>query len=163
MARALVMEVAHRLGMLKPLPLRGREPKAPLAQPLDLQPGELVRVRSAAEIEATLDDRGLNRGLSFAREMLPYCGQTLRVKDRVDRLIDENDGCMLRIPRDCIILDRPCVLGGVQPWPLGLRPRARSIRSGARHGCAASRRNGAQRRTGEVGSPVDRGHDRLRP
>ena len=49
--------------------------------------------------------QGLNRGLSFDREMLPYCGRTLRVKDRVERLIDETTGRMLKIPKDCIILE----------------------------------------------------------
>jgi hypothetical protein len=116
MFRALVMEVAHRLGLLKALPLYGLGPKAPPTETLDLQPGELVQVRSPEEIEATLDDQGLNRGLSFDREMLPYCGQTLRVKARVDRIIDETTGRMLRIPKDCIILDGPvcsgeCTLG----------------------------------------------------
>ena len=63
------------------------------------------------EIKATLDDQGFNRGLSFDREMLPYCGQTLRVKRRVDRLIDETTGRMLKIPKDCIILDGPVCSG----------------------------------------------------
>jgi hypothetical protein len=111
MVRALVMEVAQRLGLLKSLPLHGPEPKSPPTEPLELQPGELVQVRSPAEIEATLDDQGLNRGLSFDREMLPYCGQTLRVKDRVERLIDETTGRMLRIPKDCIVLDGPVCSG----------------------------------------------------
>jgi hypothetical protein len=111
MIRALVMEVAHRLGFVKALPLHGEGPEAPPTEPLDLQPGELVQVRSPAEIQATLDDKGLNRGLSFDREMLPYCGQTLRVKERVDRLIDETNGRMLRIPKDCIILEGPVCSG----------------------------------------------------
>jgi hypothetical protein len=111
MVRALVMEVANRLGLLKSLPLHGPEPKSPPTETLDLQPGELVQVRSPTEIEATLDDQGLNRGLSFDREMLPYCGQTLRVKARVDRLIDETTGRMLRIPKDCIILEGPVCSG----------------------------------------------------
>ena len=105
LVRAFVMEVARRLGLLKPLPLHGPSSEAPLVEPLDLQPGELVQVRSPAEIEATLDDQGLNRGLSFDREMLPYCGRTLRVKDRVERLINETTGRMLKIPKDCIILE----------------------------------------------------------
>ena len=62
-------------------------------------------MRPAAEIEATLDENGFNRGLSFDREMLPYCGRTLRVKDRVDRLIDDKTGRMLKIPKDCLILE----------------------------------------------------------
>jgi hypothetical protein len=72
--------------------------------PLDLQPGELVEVRSQAEIEATLDDRGALRGLRFGAEMLPYCGRRARVLARVERIIDEKTGRMLRL-RDCIILE----------------------------------------------------------
>jgi hypothetical protein len=111
MIRAFVMEVAHRLGIVKALPLHGPEPKSPQTETLNLQPGELVQVRSPAEIEATLDEKGFNRGLSFDREMLPYCGQTLRVKARVERLIDETTGRMLQIPRDCILLEGPVCSG----------------------------------------------------
>jgi hypothetical protein len=72
--------------------------------PLDLRPGELVEVKSQAEIESTLDVKGEVRGLRFAAEMLPYCGTRARVLARVDRIIDEKTGRMLRL-RDCIILD----------------------------------------------------------
>ena len=51
---------------------------------LDLRPGELVRVRSAPEVFATLDDRGGLDGLPFMPEMLKYCGRTLRVGQRAD-------------------------------------------------------------------------------
>ena len=37
--------------------------------------------------------------------MLRYCGRTMRVKDRVSLLIDETTGRMLRIPKDCLILE----------------------------------------------------------
>lgn len=73
-------------------------------QPLALQPGDLVEVKSQAEIEATLDDKGAVRGLRFSAEMLPYCGQQARVLARVDRIIDEKSGRMLTL-RDCIILE----------------------------------------------------------
>jgi hypothetical protein len=105
MARVLVLEVAHRLGLTDQAPLRGPEPKAPETEPLDLQPGELVQVRSPEEIEPTLDDKGTNRGLSFDREMLRYCGQTLRVKARVNQIVDESTGRMIHIRRDAIILE----------------------------------------------------------
>ena len=72
------MEVAHRLGMLKPLPLRGPGRQAPPREPLDLQPGELVQVRSPEEIAATLDETGHNRGCRSTARCCPYCGQTLR-------------------------------------------------------------------------------------
>ena len=37
--------------------------------------------------------------------MLPYCGRTFRVKDRVRQIIDDKTGRMLNIPKDCVILD----------------------------------------------------------
>ena len=104
-SRAFAMEVAHRLGWTSQAPLRGQVEKAPETERLDLQPGEFVRVRSPEEIEATLDDKGGNRGLSFDREMLRYCGQTMRVKARVNQLIDESTGRMIHIRRDAIILE----------------------------------------------------------
>ena len=104
-ARALVLEVAHRFGLTSQSPLRGPDARAPETERLDLQPGEFVRVRPPEEIEATLDNKGMNRGLSFDREMLRYCGQTLRVKARVDHLIDEATGRMVHIKRDAIILE----------------------------------------------------------
>jgi hypothetical protein len=72
---------------------------------LDLQPGELVEVRSKEEILATLDAGGRNRGLKFDSEMLKYCGQRARVLRRVERILDERTGEMLTLPRDCIILE----------------------------------------------------------
>jgi hypothetical protein len=51
---------------------------------LDLRPGELVRVRSASEIFATLDATGMFDGLPFMPEMLKYCGRTLPVVQRAD-------------------------------------------------------------------------------
>ena len=72
---------------------------------LDLQPGELVRVKSKEEILATLDRKATNRGLSFDAEMLKYCGTQARVLRRVERIIDEPTGKMLRFNNDCIILE----------------------------------------------------------
>ena len=111
LARAFVMELADRLGLLKPLPLQGPGEDSQRTEPLDLQPGELAEVRPPAEIEATLDEHGLNRGLSFDREMLPYCGRVFPVKKRVRRIIDDRTGRMLKIPKDCIILDGPVCSG----------------------------------------------------
>ena len=105
LVRGFAMEVASRVGLLKPLPLHGPGSEDPSAAPPGVRPGDLVQVRSAAEIKATLDDKGHNRGLSFDREMLPYCGRTLRVTDRVDRIIDEKTGRMLKIPKDSLILE----------------------------------------------------------
>jgi hypothetical protein len=72
---------------------------------LNLQPGELVRVKSKAAIEATLDEHRLNRGMGFEEEMARYCGQTARVLNRVDRCIDEKTGRMLTMKSPCIVLE----------------------------------------------------------
>jgi hypothetical protein len=99
-----VSEVASRLNLVGPVPLTGRGTYSSPAEPLDLQPGDLVQVRDPTEIEGTLDANGLLRGLSFDREMLPYCGGTYRVQDRVQRLIDDRTGRMIEIASDCLIL-----------------------------------------------------------
>ena len=45
----------------------------------------MVRVRSAAEIYATLDDDGTLDGMPFMPEMLAYCGRVLPVVQRADK------------------------------------------------------------------------------
>jgi hypothetical protein len=53
---------------------------------LRLWPGEWVRVRSFAEISATLDGEGRLDGLPFMPEMLRYCGKRHRVFRRVEKI-----------------------------------------------------------------------------
>jgi hypothetical protein len=90
----------------KPYPfIEGRATDGAGGERLDLQPGELVEVRSRDEIFATLDDRDRTRGLRFDSEMLKYCGARGRVLRRVEHIIDESTGKMLHIKGDCIILD----------------------------------------------------------
>ena len=60
---------------------------------IDLKPGELVEVRSAAEIMASLDGDGKLDGLPFMPEMLAYCGRRLHVSKRADNT------CALGQPR----------------------------------------------------------------
>ncbi len=67
--------------------VRGPHPVAKGSTPvarLDLRPGELVRIKSKDEIEATLDRENRNRGLYFDGEMATYCGRTARVLGRVN-------------------------------------------------------------------------------
>jgi hypothetical protein len=74
-------------------------------QTLDLQPGELVRVKSYEEILSTLNARKRNRGMSFDKEMVPYCGGEYRVLKRVSRIINEQTGKMQEMKTPSIILD----------------------------------------------------------
>ena len=59
----------------------------------ELKPGDLVEVRSAAEIMATLDAGGKLDGLPFMPEMLAFSGRRLHVSKRAD------DTCALGQPR----------------------------------------------------------------
>lgn len=72
---------------------------------LNLQPGELVQVRSKDEIMRTINRHNRNRGLSLDVEMMPYCGRTFRVLARVERIIDEKTGRMRNMRNACIILE----------------------------------------------------------
>jgi hypothetical protein len=91
-----------------PYPSRtGRVPsgtKTPSAQ-LGLQVGELVTVRPYQEILETIDQKGHNRGMVWDGEMVPFCGGTYRVLQRVNRIIDEKTGRMLNLKNECIQLD----------------------------------------------------------
>jgi hypothetical protein len=58
----------------------------------NIQAGDLVRVRSKEEIQATLNPWGILKGCMFMpNEMSPYCGTTQRVFKRLERFVDERD------------------------------------------------------------------------
>ncbi len=105
MARAAVMQPLHRLDLLPMPPVKGLSPKSPPSTPLDLRPGEWVRVKSREGVAAMLTDKGFNRGLWFDREMVPFCGEVFQVRQRVTRIIDERTGEMNELKSDCITLE----------------------------------------------------------
>jgi hypothetical protein len=72
---------------------------------LDLQPGELVRVKSKEEIMKTLNPDLLNRGMGFDAEMSRWCGRVGKVARRVDHILDEKTGRMLHMKSPCIVLE----------------------------------------------------------
>jgi hypothetical protein len=72
---------------------------------LGLQPGELVRVKNAEEILETLDEDLINRGMGFHQEMAPFCGKTFRVKQRVQKIINEKTGQLKHLKNSCLVLD----------------------------------------------------------
>lgn len=57
----------------------------------DFQPGDLVRVRSKEEIQATLDNRNQLKKCTFMGEMWSYCGTKQRVKKQIRQFVDERD------------------------------------------------------------------------
>jgi hypothetical protein len=106
MARAIVEEPLRKLGVTPRIFVSGTATSSDRELPLNLQPGDLVQVKSKEEIVATLTPDGRNRGLFFDREMLPYCGGTFRVKKRVTRFIDDRSGGkMISLKTDCLTLE----------------------------------------------------------
>ena len=82
------------------------------AEPMEhapLRSGDVVVVRSAEEILATLDERGMIDGLPFMAEMLAFCGQRLRVGGRGDNVCDtiEQRGAR-RLPDAVYLEDLRC-------------------------------------------------------
>jgi hypothetical protein len=72
---------------------------------LNLQPGELVRVKPYQEILATLDTDNKNRALYFDAEAVPYCGGTYRVLRRLSKILDERTGKLIKLQNESITLD----------------------------------------------------------
>ena len=97
--------------------------KSPSFEPVGLKAGDLVRVKSREEVAATLNREARNRGLSFSPEMVPFCGGTYRVRDRVERLIDEKTGKMIELSRDCLILEGAVCRGVDGCWAFMFCPR----------------------------------------
>jgi hypothetical protein len=96
-------------GLVGGVPYPRRSGTLPAGQPtpvadLNLQPGELVRIKSYQEILATLD--GLkNRGMFFDAELVPYCGRVYRVRTRVTNFINEQTGKMSTMKTPAVILE----------------------------------------------------------
>jgi len=100
----------HARGGMLLQSLAGDRVKTP-RETLDLAPGDLVRTKTVDEIKLTLDPSQKNRGLYFDQEMVPFCGHTFRVKGRVNQIIEEPTGRMLKIPGDCILLEGTACTG----------------------------------------------------
>ncbi len=102
-------------------------------EPLDLQPGDWVEIKSRQEISQTLDSTGRCRGLGVMPEMWQFCGTHVRVLKRVNSIIVESpngsevqavrkmkhtvlldglhcDGARLNCDRACYFFFRECWL-----------------------------------------------------
>lgn len=79
-----------------------------------MQSGDLVRIRTRKEIEATLDSKYQLKGCLFMAEMWDYCGKQLRVLKPVKRFLDE---CEYHVRRTSgiVILEGAICRGTVYP------------------------------------------------
>jgi len=109
--RAVAREPMRKLGLIDEVHLPGTLEKPRVEAPLNLQPGELVQIRSRQEIAETLTRQGRNKGLWFDDEMMAYCGRTFRVRRRITRFVNDQDGKMIELKNDCVTLDG-CVCSG---------------------------------------------------
>jgi hypothetical protein len=75
------------------------------AASLNLQPGQMVRVKPHDEILKTVTTNNKNRGMFWDAELVPYCGETHKVLRRVTKLIIEQTGKMVEMKTPCIILE----------------------------------------------------------
>ena len=96
---------------------------------LNLQPGELVQIRSKEEIFATLDENGKYKGLLFMREMVKFCGQKHKVFKNVKKIQLESTLEMRELKSPTVFLegvfcdgefhdgcDRACFLYWKEAW-----------------------------------------------
>ncbi|HVP24382.1 MAG TPA: hypothetical protein VMS81_00185 [Methanomicrobiales archaeon] len=91
---------------------------------LNLNPGELVEVRSEEEIRSTLDRRNRYRGLIFMPAMWQFCGKRFRVYKKVVDIKLETTGHMRRIMSPTVFLegvtcnrcDRECYCFWKEAW-----------------------------------------------
>src|SRR5262249_53881174 len=103
-SRAATLEPMRKLGLVPEIHVPGTAQKGDSFEKLDLQPGDMVRVKSESDIAKTLRE-GRHKGLWFDREMLPFCGKVFRVRARVSRFINEADGRMIVLKNDAVTLE----------------------------------------------------------
>ena len=92
------------------LPYPRRSGTIPIDRPtpggtLNLQPGELVQIKSYKEILGTLNTENKNRGLYFDAEAVPYCGGVHKVRTRLNKFIDEKTGKLVILKNPSLILE----------------------------------------------------------
>jgi hypothetical protein len=71
---------------------------------LNLQPGDLVRVKTLEQIRQTLDGDGKHQHLLFAPSMAEFCGSVMRVQKRVNRITLEGSRQQRDI-KDTVLLE----------------------------------------------------------
>lgn len=94
---------------------------------LNLQPGELVEVKSESEIRRTLDSSDRARGLGFMAGMVQHCGKRYRVYKQVRMMLLEGSGEVRRLKNTVLlegvicdgehfVCDRSCFYFWKEAW-----------------------------------------------
>jgi hypothetical protein len=101
---AIYNKIGPRLGMGSWKAVAGPNTSKFVAEPLNLRPGEFVRVKSLDQIKATLDPEGKHQNLLFAPTMADFSGRVLRVRDRVENIVLDGVRQERKI-RDTVLLE----------------------------------------------------------
>jgi len=84
----------------------------PARHPPVLHPGDMVRIKSVAEIRKILDAEGGTQGCGFMHEMYRHCGRQFRILKSVDTFFDEARQRTVRT--EGIYLLENCICSGRQ-------------------------------------------------
>lgn len=93
---------------IRPRFVQGPLERTPLIK-IGLEPGAMVEIRSADEIRQTLNRNGCNRGLRYDIGLNQLCGTHHRVRDRLDKMIIESTGKMVRLQGTVTLEDSTCL------------------------------------------------------
>jgi hypothetical protein len=93
------------------LPVGGPTPSINLG----LKVGDVVRVKGRDGILATVDEFLINKGMGFHPEMMPYCGKTFLVKQRLHKLMNEKTGQLVELKNSCLVLEGADCYGRYSP------------------------------------------------
>lgn len=105
-ASRLRRRIFSRLGKFAPTDKRKLGPRFNTAtDDLNLQPGELVEVKTLKAIFATLDEKQKLKGLLFFREMWKFTGKRFRVYKRLDKIIMETTGELKKVKMPTVLLE----------------------------------------------------------
>ncbi len=84
------------------------KPQVTWKESIGLQPGDLVEVRSAEEMLATLDSSGRLKGMALMPQMLGYAGQRFKVYKKMERILIENTGEIRRLKNTVLLEGNMC-------------------------------------------------------
>lgn len=101
---AFYNKVAHVTGLRSWRFVAGPGEAGAAAESLNLKAGELVRVKPLAQIKQTLDQTGKHQNLLFAPSMMSYCGQVMKVQDRVENVVLEGTTRQRKL-KDTVLLE----------------------------------------------------------
>ncbi len=72
---------------------------------MNIQVGELVKIKKYEDILETVDENLSNRGMAFHPEMVTHCGKAFRVSQRLKRIMNEKTGQLMVLKNECLVLE----------------------------------------------------------